>query len=236
MRGNTITIKMPLKRGKVSKTDKLFQYDYGQKLLFTDIDLPTFYEVHFSNEMHGESVTSIGDETGVDIPDSLLETGDSIYLWLFLHDDVTDGETEFQGVIPVIRRAQPSDQITPHQQTVIEQAVLALNNAIEEVGIASQAIQDLGVEAEGTDHDSPVDVIKTIDPETGAVTLTFVIPAGEKGDPGDPGDPGSPGDPTELIDDTAGEGDTDKAWSASKTKEYVDDTFASLLPAQGVSF
>lgn len=30
------------------------------------------------------------------------------------------------------------------------------------------------------------------------------------------GDKGDPGDPTELIDDTAGEGDTDKTWSADK--------------------
>jgi hypothetical protein len=226
MRGNTITITMPLKRGKMAKSDKLFQYDYGQKLLLTGVDLPEYYEVHFSNELHGTAVTSIGDSTGVNIPDNLLATGDSIYLWLFLHDDVTDGETEFQGVIPVIKRAQVNDQITPYQQTAVEQAIVALNAATGKADAAVSAIQNMGVEAEGTDHDSPASVIKTIDPETGEVTLTFIIPEGAKGDKGDTGATGAkgdPGDPAELIDDDAGVLDLDKAWSASKlTSEFSD--------------
>ena len=36
------------------------------------------------------------------------------------------------------------------------------------------------------------------------------------------GDPGSPGDPTQLIDDTAGSGDTDKTWSADKLTSKAD--------------
>lgn len=36
------------------------------------------------------------------------------------------------------------------------------------------------------------------------------------------GDPGSPGDPTQLIDDTAGSGDTDKTWSADKLSSKAD--------------
>ena len=34
MRGNTVTIELPLKRGKVSKTIPLYQYDYGQNLVW----------------------------------------------------------------------------------------------------------------------------------------------------------------------------------------------------------
>ena len=160
MRGNTITITMPLKRGKVAKTDKLFQYDYGQKLLFTGIELPTYYEVHFSNEMHGTAVTSIGDPTGVEIPDSLLATGDSVYLWLFLHDDVTDGETEFQGVIPVIKRAHVDDQITPEQRSVVEQAIVALNTV---PGIATE--QAVAAATEVAAEEASAWAIGTIDPE-----------------------------------------------------------------------
>lgn len=43
-----------------------------------------------------------------------------------------------------------------------------------------------------------------------------------RGPKGDKGDPGSPGDPTEIIDDTAGEGDTDKVLSANKVTEELD--------------
>lgn len=156
MRGNTITIELPLKRGKVSKTIPLYQYDYGQKLIITDVELPSYYEVHFSNEMHGDAVTSIGDSTGVEIPDSLLATGENVYLWLYLHDSDSDGETEFQGAIPVIKRAKVTDQTpTPHEQSVIEQAINALNGAVEtaveeatEAAIAaSQAAQEAAEEA-----------------------------------------------------------------------------------------
>jgi len=131
MRGNTISIQMPLVRGKVSKTIPLYQWDYGQRLVFTDVELPAAYEVHFSNEMHGDAVTSIGGSTGVDIPDVCLQDGGPVYLWLFLHDTELDGETEFQGVIPVIRRAKPSDDVpTPEQASAISQAITALNDAV----------------------------------------------------------------------------------------------------------
>lgn len=44
---------------------------------------------------------------------------------------------------------------------------------------------------------------------------------GATGATGPKGDKGDPGDPTELIDDTAGTGDTDKTWSANKLSTDV---------------
>jgi hypothetical protein len=134
MRGNTVTLEMPMKRGKMGKTIPLYQYDYGQKLLFSGVELPDFYEVHFSNELHGESTTVIGDSTGAEIPESYLATGKPVYVWFFAHTEVSDGETEFQGVVPVIKRAQPSDvDPTPTERTVIAQAIAALNEAYAEM-------------------------------------------------------------------------------------------------------
>lgn len=52
------------------------------------------------------------------------------------------------------------------------------------------------------------------------------------------GDPGSPGDPTQLIDDTAGSGDTDKVWSANKTNSEVNgvkNRVGALEPAASAS-
>ena len=129
MRGRTITIEVVEKRGKAAKTIPLYQYDYGQKLLITGVELPEYYEVHFSNTMNGEATTVLGDSTGVLIPDSLVATGEPIYLWLYLHDTSYDGETEYYGVIPVIKRAQPTDITpTPEEQSIITQVIAALNN------------------------------------------------------------------------------------------------------------
>ena len=138
MRGNTVTIEMAEKRGKMAKTIPLYQFDYGQRLIIIvpEAELPTSYEVNFSNELHGEAVTMIGDSTGVDIPDTLLTTGLPVYLWLFLHDGEDDGETEYAGVIPVIKRAETiDDPPTPEQQSAITQAIAALNAAVEQTAL-----------------------------------------------------------------------------------------------------
>lgn len=128
MRGNTVT--MELKEHITCRTATLWQYDYGQILKFTNAELPDVYEVHFSNEENGESLTMIGDENGVDIPDELLQTGKNIYVWLYLHAGDSDGETEFYGLIPVMGRSAKTDyEPTPVQQDVITQTIAALNAA-----------------------------------------------------------------------------------------------------------
>ena len=200
MRGNTIQIELPLKRGKVSKTIPLYQFDYGQKLIITGAELPAAYEVHFANEMHGDAVTSIGGENGVLIPDSVLTSGEPVYLWLYLHEDSTDGETEFQGIIPVIKRARISDQTpTPEEQSAITQAIAALNSAVtvttaaKDEAIAAQThIENLSVSAESAAPEAGASVTKTVNAQ-GEVNLAFAIPRGDKGDTGDQGIQGEPG-------------------------------------------
>ena len=142
MRGRTITFTVTDKRGKTSKTIPLYQYDYGQKLVFEGVELPEYYEVHFSNEMYGEAVTVLGDSTGVLIPDTLLATGEPIYVWLFLHDSSYDGETEYQGVIPIIKRAEPTDVTpTPEEQSIITEVIAALNNMEDDMSEQVEAAE-----------------------------------------------------------------------------------------------
>ena len=129
MRGNTIT--MNLVKGSLNKSEPLYQYDYGQTLMLTGVELPETYEVHFSNDDHGESKTSLGNAAGVVIPDEFLTSGKNVYVWLFVHSTENDGETEYHGVIPVLRRAEPKDTPpTPVQQDVITQTIAALNAGV----------------------------------------------------------------------------------------------------------
>lgn len=131
MRGNTIT--MHLARGRVSQTGSLFQYDYGQKLIFAGVELPQAYEVHFSNQPQGSCKTMIGDATGVEIPDEYLLSGENIHVFVYLHDGADDGETEYHGVVSVQKRGKATDQPpTPVQQSEIDQAIAALNVAVEQ--------------------------------------------------------------------------------------------------------
>lgn len=178
MRGDTIS--MELQQGVFCKADlPLYQYDYGQRLIFTGVELPVSYEVHFSNTENGTSKTSLGDSTGVVIPDEFLTSGKPVYVWLFLHAGNDDGETEFMGIINVFKRSKPTDEPpTPEQQSVITQTIAALNSAVEEV------------ESIVTDIQGEIDDALQEAKDSGE----FDGPKGDKGDKGDQGDKGDKGD------------------------------------------
>lgn len=134
MRDNILRVAF---KGKTEITTlPLYQYDYGQKLKFIDIDLPFTYEVHFSNFVNGTSITNIGGPDGVAIPDTVLQSGLTIYVWVYLHSGLDDGETEYKVIIPVNKRAQPSnDQPSQEQQDIITQTLATLasiESAMEE--------------------------------------------------------------------------------------------------------
>ena len=128
----------------------LYQYDYGQTILFDGLDLPMAYEVHFANsEFKGETKTSIGGADGAIIPDEYLETGEPIYAWIYLHEGETDGETRYVVEIPVRRRPEPTnEEPTPVQQDTITQAIAALQAAVEHVEAAGQSAEEAAASAE----------------------------------------------------------------------------------------
>lgn len=108
----------------------LYQYDYGQILKFSGLILPAAYEVHFAGDPNGVAITQIGGDTGVAIPDSLLENSGNIYAWVYLHTGTGDGETRYTAKIPVKARPTP-ETLNPStaQQNAIEEAINALNAA-----------------------------------------------------------------------------------------------------------
>ena len=139
MQSNIVKLKMST--WQVNNSPALYQWDYGQKLVIEGIDLPETYEVHFSNTNLGESTTSIGDETGVDIPDIYLTSGQPIHVWVFLHQTESDGETICHGIIPITPRTKPTNrEPTPIQQDVITQTIAALNAGVQEVGELAESI------------------------------------------------------------------------------------------------
>ena len=143
----------------ITYTKPAYQYDYGMILKFSGIELPQAYEVHFSNtEFCGESISQIGDETGVTIPDEMFLSGSPIYAWTFLHTGEDDGETVYKTVISINKRAQPSDiEPTPVQQDVITQAIAALNTAVEQTAqdvVDATAAKDAAELAQGKAEDA----------------------------------------------------------------------------------
>lgn len=137
--------------GRRTRTEHLWQYDYGQVLRITGLELPETFEVHFSNTRdRGSAKTSIGTAEAVSIPDEYLTSGADIYAWVFLHTGADDGETEYMIIIPVRRRAKPSDDApTPQEQSAITQAIAALNGAVEK---AEQAATEAAETVEVVDE------------------------------------------------------------------------------------
>lgn len=123
--------------------DGIFQWDYGQVLQFVGIDLPDTYEVHFANPGAPEASPQIGSADGVNIPDAVLTSGRPINAWVFLHTGADDGETVYQVTIPVIQRPKPGDEEpSPVEQSVITQAIAALNAGVTRAETAATSAEE----------------------------------------------------------------------------------------------
>ena len=174
--------------GRICKTPHAYQYDYGQRLVLKNLNLPAAYEVHFSNNEFGESKTAIGDADGVVIPDEYFLSGQDIHFWLFLHETESDGETEYHGIIPVRKRAKPIDtEPTPVQQDVIAQTIAALNAGVSRAEEAQAAWENMTAEAETLPEGSSASASYS----NGMLSLG--IPVGATGAPGRNGQDGQPG-------------------------------------------
>ena len=123
-------------------TEPLYQYDYGQVLKITAPSLPDPYTVHFGNARScGESLTVLGTASdGAAIPSALLATGLNVYAWVFLHTGENDGETEYMIEIPVIRRAEPTDD------PVIEEDPSAVDIIMGEISSLKEDLIEVYVE------------------------------------------------------------------------------------------
>ena len=195
-----------------ARTRAVYQYDYGMILKPIGLELPSTYEVHFGTSATGPTVTQLGTADGVTIPDAMLTTGASVYAYIYLHSGEDDGETVYSIVIPVIARGQITDeQPTSAEQSVITQAITALNSGVETVqeiaeGIP-QTIEDALTEAKASgEFDGPQGPQGQQGPkgdkgdkgDTGAQgpkgDTGSTGPQGAKGDKGDKGDTGAKGD------------------------------------------
>lgn len=167
MRDNIITV--TIGDGTYVKTDHVFQYDYGLKLVIEGVELPESYEVHFSETKNGLAKKVTGDRTGVDVPDEYLTTGTDIYAWVYLRDGNENGYTVYNIQIPVVPRAVPDDEIIkPIEHNTIKNALDAMEEAVEQTetnvthypvigdnenwmvwDAVSEEYQDTGVKARG---------------------------------------------------------------------------------------
>lgn len=170
-------------------TRAVFQYDYGQVLKFDDFpDLPDAFEMHFAKKGADTSVTQIGLDGYVAIPDALLQDAGTVSCWLYLHDTLADGETRYVIEIPVTARASITDEEpTPMQQGTIEQLMAALSETAERCEDALDDIKEMDASAVTLSSGSEATA------EYSDRHLTIGVPIGPRGEKGDKGDKGETG-------------------------------------------
>ena len=149
---NVITVTFGPGR-KVAKTKKRTRGDYGQYLEIKGLDdiLPDAFEMHFSNtkENSGTAKTQIGQNGFVRIPYEYLNTGLTVYGWIFLHEGEHDGTSEYLAIIE--NNSKPTvidEEPTPDEQSMIDQAIAALNVAVTQTGQDAASAAQSANEAE----------------------------------------------------------------------------------------
>ena len=107
----------------------LWQWDYGQRLVINGLKLPRVFETHFCCAGDSDTILCLGNKDKVDIPDICLETGRTIFAYIYLHDGNFDGETVYQITIKVNPRAKPSDrEPDERQQSSLDDVIQAINS------------------------------------------------------------------------------------------------------------
>ena len=147
-------ITVDISKSKFLRANPQWQYNHGQKLQFVGVELPPYYEVHFSNSIHGEAKKQLGDSSGVLIPFEYFQPGKFIYAWIYITDS-DSGITQRQVEIPIHKKAICTDEEpTPEQSDIIEEAIGALNSALDEVDDRIEAALDSAKQSgefDGTD-------------------------------------------------------------------------------------
>ena len=129
----TNIIEIKFNGSRMAFVDSEYRLDSGMYLKFMDIDLPEAYQVHFANRQHGVTFESIGNADGVRIPDDVWTSKEPIFAWIYLHPTEDSAVTKYEVRIIKKNRADlPSGvEPTPYEQSVIDEAIAALNTAVE---------------------------------------------------------------------------------------------------------
>lgn len=163
-------------------TEALYQYDYGQILNFTDLDLPAEFEIDFAHARCSVSETYIGSNNQVTIPSKFLAVNGSVNAFIFLHSGEDDGETEYVISIPVKARPERTDPVPSEaQRSRIDELIEQMDEAVESAQQSAEQAQSIvdgieeTVEQAVDDYmaEHPVEIpVDSVNGKTGAVVLS----------------------------------------------------------------
>lgn len=139
---------------KITGPTIFYKYDAVQILVIEGLELPDYYEVDFCNEGDQSTITMVGTDDGVQIPDNFFQTGKRIKAYIVLHgEDEGAVETRYEITLPVNKRPLRSDiEPTPAEQQQIDSIIAELNlsaDHIREAEVIAQNSEAQALKAEG---------------------------------------------------------------------------------------
>ena len=174
---------------KRTTTKRLYQYDYGQILQFTDLELPEEFECDFAVDRCGNSETYLGENNQIQIPNKYLTTGNAVVGYIYLHTGEDDGETVYIFTVPVSPRPERNDPVpSTEQKSRIDVLIEQMDEAVQTAEASAESAQQSAEEAQAVIADigdtveqavedymetHPVDFpVDSVNGKTGAVVLT----------------------------------------------------------------
>ena len=131
---------------KTKTTGGIYRLDEEQYLVFTDIELPESFRADFGLSETGDTISMVGTENRVLIPDELLVNAGKLHCWVWLDTGEYGGKTAYQVIIPIKQRGDITDiQPTPAEQSTIDSLIGALNDGVDR---AETAADEAGTSAD----------------------------------------------------------------------------------------
>ena len=134
---------------KTKTTQEIYRLDEEQYLVFTDIELPERFRADFGLSETGDTISMIGTENKVLMPDQLLTASGKLHCWVWLDTGEYGGKTEYHVIVPIKQRGNVTDiQPTPAEQSVIDQLIDALNDGVDRAETAADSAEESAERAE----------------------------------------------------------------------------------------
>lgn len=136
---------------EIELTDELWQYDFGQKIEVTGIELPDVCEVHFQYDNLTETKTVTGykqeDALIIDIPNEALTSRGIIKLYIYLVSS-EEGRTVNVAIMHVNRRMKPEGFEVPEDIDLFHHTLLAANEYMQQTKNAKKSAETAADQAE----------------------------------------------------------------------------------------
>ena len=136
---------------EIELTDELWQYDFGQKIQVTGIELPDVCEVHFQYDNLTETKTVTGykqeDVLIIDIPNEALTSRGIIKLYIYLVSS-EEGRTVNVAIMHVNRRMKPEGFEVPEDIDLFHHTLLAADEYMHQAKNAKENAEKAADKAE----------------------------------------------------------------------------------------